>query len=160
MNEDTIKRVDELLLGRGGESELGDHALQHIVTKLTDEGLVIEVFDLENRPLFADGTNEPEPVLIEISAMLVDVFRIVSNGIAINGHVSAQPVVLTKNINWDLSAARADAMRIALEKQGATQERMQRVSGFSDRKPAIENTMAARNSRLEVILLRTQINQN
>ncbi len=160
LNEDTIKRVDELLLGRGGESEFGDQALQHIITRLTDEGLVIEVFDLENRPLFVAGTATPEPILHEISSIVAEAVSIVANGIAINGHVQAQPVVLTKNINWDLSSERAGAMRLSLENQGISPDRMARVSGHSDRKPVTENPMEARNSRLEVVLLRSDLDRN
>ncbi|MGB3317382.1 MAG: chemotaxis protein MotB, partial [Albidovulum sp.] len=33
--------------------------------------------------------------------------------------------------------------------------RLQRVTGFADRKPALRNPMAPRNNRLEVILLRS-----
>ncbi len=160
LNEDTIKRVDELLLGRGGESEFGDKALQHIITRLTDEGLVIEVFDLENRPLFVAGTATPEPILHEISSIVAEAVSIVANGIAINGHVQAQPVVLTKNINWDLSSERAGAMRLSMENQGISPDRMARVSGHSDRKPVTDNPMEARNSRLEVVLLRSDLDRN
>ena len=49
-------RVEEALMGLGGESMASDNALRHIVTRVTDEGLVIELFDLPDRPLFGrDG---------------------------------------------------------------------------------------------------------
>ncbi len=47
------------LLGRGGESSLMDNAVEHIVTRVTDEGLVIEIFSLEERPLFIGDTARP-----------------------------------------------------------------------------------------------------
>jgi chemotaxis protein MotB len=36
-------------------------------------------------------------------------------------------------------------------------ERIQRVTGFADRKPAVQATMSVRNNRLEMILLRSQL---
>jgi chemotaxis protein MotB len=45
-------------------------------------------------------------------------------------------------------------MRERLEAAGLPSARMQRVSGFADRKPATADPTAARNNRLEVILLR------
>jgi chemotaxis protein MotB len=68
--------------------------------------------------------------------------------------VRTYPVTMIKNPTWDLSAARAQAMRQLLEQSGLDQDRIARISGHADRKPATANPMAARNNRLEVILLR------
>ena len=47
--------VADLLSGRGGESMVSDLLARHIVTRLSDEGLVVEVFALPSAPLFHDG---------------------------------------------------------------------------------------------------------
>jgi chemotaxis protein MotB len=44
--------------------------------------------------------------------------------------------------------------RAACWKAGIDAARMQRVSGFADRKPCRVDPMAQRNNRIEVILLR------
>jgi chemotaxis protein MotB len=62
--------------------------------------------------------------------------------------------MLIDNPVWDLSAARAQAMRALLEGEGLAPRRIQRVTGFADRLPATADPMALRNNRLEVILLR------
>jgi chemotaxis protein MotB len=41
-----------------------------------------------------------------------------------------------------------------LEAAGISPERMQRVSGYADRMPAVADPSADRNNRIEVILLR------
>ena len=41
-----------------------------------------------------------------------------------------------------------------LAEAGLPPERVQRISGFADRKPVAANPMAVRNNRIEMILLR------
>ncbi len=148
------KDIEKALMGVGGESMATDQMARHIVTKVTDEGLIVEFFDIENEPLFADDSAQPEPILAEIAQMLTRVFGLATNAVAINGHTRSYPSMLRENPVWDLSMARAQAMRNLMEGNGFEPQRVQRVSGFADRKPAIEATMSIRNNRLELILLR------
>jgi chemotaxis protein MotB len=147
-----LREMEKLLTQRGGESMTMERALRHVVTRVTEEGLIVELYDLEDAPLF-DGV-EPTPVTREIAAMLVDVFGLVSNRIAINGHVRSYPITLIENPVWPLSADRAHAMRKVLQSTGLVPDRVQRISGFADHKPVTSDPMAARNNRIEVILLR------
>ncbi len=152
-----MKALEEMLTGASGESMVSDAVLRHIVTKVTDEGLVIELFDVEGDPLFYPGSERPKPVLQELALMMAEVFALVKNGVAIAGHVQSQPVVVAENPTWELSAARADAMRRMLEEAGLASERVQRVTGHADRKPASQNPMATRNNRIVLVLLRSDI---
>jgi chemotaxis protein MotB len=54
-----LQDVEKALMARGGESNTMEQLLRHVVTKVTDEGLVIELFDLPGAPLFIDDTAEP-----------------------------------------------------------------------------------------------------
>ncbi len=143
------------LKARGGESMTMQQALRHVVTKVTDEGLVIELFDLPEAKLFIGLTAEPAPVTLDIVAMVASALELTANDVAINGHVSALPVTLIDNPVWDLSSARAEALRGLLVKDGLARERPQRVSGFADRKPVTPDPTADRNNRIEIILLRS-----
>ena len=149
-----LEKVEEMLMGRSGESMASDETRRHIVTRVTDEGLLIELFDIEGEPLFEKGTNVPTPVMVELASLMARTFVIVKNGVAVEGHVRAQPVVVAENTAWDLSGDRADVMRELLEKHGLDQARIQRVTGHADRKPAARNPMALRNNRIALILLR------
>lgn len=146
--------LDKALTAHGGESMTMERALRHVVTKVTDEGLVIEIFDLEGAPLFGADTPEPEPVLDDIAGLLADVLELASNQVAVQGHVRSYPIMMIRNPAWDLSSERALVMRRKLEAAGLPAPRMQRVAGFADRRPVTANPMAIRNNRLEVILLR------
>ncbi|MCB1336089.1 MAG: OmpA family protein [Maritimibacter sp.] len=151
-----LEELEEVLTGNSGESMVSDLARRHIVTELTDEGLVIELFDTEDEPLFEPGTVIPTALATEIVDLLAEVFGLVTNGIAIEGHVAAQPVVVAENETWELSGARADTLRRTLEEVGVGAARMRRVTGHADRRPATGNPMAARNNRIELILLRSK----
>ncbi|MBQ1204259.1 MAG: chemotaxis protein MotB [Loktanella sp.] len=152
-----LQDIEAILLGQGGESLISDRALRHIVTRLTDEGLVIELFDLPDARLFIDRSSEPEPVTVEIAALLARLFVSVSNPVAITGYVSARPAPLRDDDLWDLSSGRAAEMRLLLQQGGLPTARMMRQTGAGDRKPVVADATAARNNRIEVVLLRSDI---
>jgi chemotaxis protein MotB len=152
--DEEARKIEAALMGVGGESMVSDDVLRHITTRVTDEGLIVEFFDLEDAPLFQDGTAVPNPVLTELAGVIARVFGLTANQVAVNGHIRAQIEVLKTNPAWDLSADRAMQMRQLIEAAGFDTKRMQRVTGYADRKPVLDNPTAARNSRLEVILLR------
>lgn len=149
-----LEKVEQALLARGGESATMEQLLRHVVTRVTDEGLVIEIFDLPDAPLFDGDSAEPLPVALAIADLLAEVLGVTSNEVAVNGHLRAYPVTLIDNPVWDLSADRAQATRGILETAGLAAERMQRIAGFADRKPATSDPSALRNNRIEIILLR------
>jgi chemotaxis protein MotB len=148
-------KLQAALSARGGESMTMQQALRHVVTKVTDEGLVIELFDLPEAPLFLGLTAEPAPVTQDIVTMIASVLDLTANEVAINGHVRAMPVTLIDNPVWDLSSARADILRSLLVENGLAIDRTQRVSGYADRKPVTPDPTAARNNRIEIVLLRS-----
>ena len=152
---DNLSEIESMLSGGGGESLVMDNAMKHVMTRVTDEGLIIEIFDLESEPLFEEGSNTPTPMLQDIAKMMVDVFGIVTNELAVNGHTRSQPIVLANNPVWDLSQSRADQLRRLLEGGGFDTKRIQRVTGYADRKPAVSNPMGPRNNRMELIMLRS-----
>ncbi len=150
----TFESLDAMLQGFGGESSVMENALKHINTRITDEGLVIEIFSIDGIPIFEGDTDTPTGLLHELAALISGISVTVTNSMAIGGHVRAQPVVLAENTVWALSQQRATQMRLILEELGIEAQRIERVTGHADREPAARNPMAVRNDRLEIILLR------
>ena len=94
---------------------------------------------------------------ISMRALILLVARssdIVTNAIAVNGHVRSAPVVLARDPAWDLSTSRAQAVRKLLQNDGVDAHRLDRVTGHADRELAVENPMAPRNDRIEIVFLR------
>ncbi|MDW3180393.1 flagellar motor protein MotB [Roseobacter sp.] len=154
MTDEELQEIVDELTARGGESTVMENALKHVVTRITDEGLVIELFALDGLPLFDEGTDNPTDLMQTLVQMVGDIAQSVTNDVAIGGHVRAGPIVLADNPVWDNSAARATRTRLMLQENGLSAERMQRVTGHADREPVHRNPMATRNDRVEIVLLR------
>ncbi|RNF36174.1 flagellar motor protein MotB [Paracoccus methylarcula] len=152
--EQVAKQVQDALTGTGAESMQMSNLLRHVVTRMTDEGLVIEVTDLTDEPLFVDDTAQARPVLKDLASLLARVLKGTRNDLAISGHVRAYPETLVSSPVWALSDARAHTMRNLLDQAGLPDRRVQRVTGYADRKNREGNPMAPANNRIEVILLR------
>jgi chemotaxis protein MotB len=148
-----FKEVEDVLLGLGGESMLEDRHLRHVVSRLTDEGLVIEFFDLPGEPMFTDGA-EPTKLLYEIAYALREASRMLTNEISVESHVAKFPIVRLDDPAWSLSADRAFKFSEMLTEFGFEEDRVRRVTAYGDREPVVNNTMATRNNRLEIIFLR------
>ncbi len=153
--QEKLAQVEKTLLARSGESMTMERLLRHVVTKVTDEGLVIEVFDLPQAPLFEPDAATPTKTLQELSSVLADVLVATENPLAVGGYVRSYPLMLKANPVWPLSADRALAMRLLLEGDGLADNRFARVTGFADRKPLTPDPSVLRNNRLEVVLLRS-----
>ena len=151
---EALAEVEQALTAKGGESMTMERLLRHVVTRVTDEGLVIEVFDIEDAPLFDAETAEPTATTREIAALLAEVLGLATNDISVNGHVRSYPVTLRKDPSWDLSTERAQALRQLLEGSTLPTTRIARVTGHANRKPATADPTALRNNRIEIILLR------
>lgn len=149
-----LTELENLLLGNGGESFALENAFKHVATRQTDEGLVIELFDTPDDPLFKPHTATPKPILVELARIIHEAARLVKNDISVEGHVASRALVRTDRDPWTLSSARADQMRKLIEAQGTSKTRMKRIIGHADKEQPETNPMDVRNNRLEVILLR------
>ncbi|WP_411837801.1 flagellar motor protein MotB [Paracoccus sp. ME4] len=152
--EEVARAVQDSLTGTGAESAQLTNLLEHVVTRMTDEGLVIELGDLTDAPLFVEDTAQPMPALTELAGIIARVVGHVRNDVAIAGHVRAYPETLVESPVWPLSDARAHTLRNLLEQQGFDDRRVQRVSGHADRRNRQANPMDPLNNRIELILLR------
>jgi len=152
----TFESLNEMLKGMGGESSVIDNLLEHINTRITDEGLVIEVHSRETLQIFEGNGAVPTLLLRDLAKIIGRISQTVTNDIAIGAHVRAQPVVRRHSDRWDLSHQRATQMRLLLEGQALGSGRIQRVTGHADRELVVRDPMAMRNDRVEIILLRNK----
>ncbi|MEM9434383.1 MAG: flagellar motor protein MotB [Pseudomonadota bacterium] len=155
--DETLAKVQAGLTGKGGESLVAQMALDHIITRVTEEGVLIEIFDLEEDPLFLPETAEPTEIMIAISEMLSDTLSLTSNRISVAGHSRAYSQVRLDNPAWDLTVERAHATRELFEADGLLPERVEKIIGYGQQKPIARNPMAFRNNRLEIVLLRDDV---
>jgi len=140
-----------------GDSAVSDQMLAHVQTRLTDEGLIIEIFSRPGQMIFDPETGRPAPWLGDLAAVMASLFAAVVNPVAVEGHVAAEPIVVASETRWRSSTDRAQVFRALLERAGLPPGRIRRVTGHADREAVVENPMALRNERLEIILLRDDL---
>jgi chemotaxis protein MotB len=144
--------VEAALMGRGGDSLLDREEARHVTVRLTDEGTVVELFDLPGRPLFDEA--EPTALLDRLLRRVAPVLTEDGGRLALNAFTAAEPVVLRRPRAWGLSTDRAQALRTALPQAGLPEARIARLTGHADRRPAAADPLSERNNRVEIVLLR------
>lgn len=154
LEQAVLEELEDSLQG-AGDSRISDQALEHVQTRLTDQGLVIEIFARPGAPLFTDDGTALQPWLVDFSTVMAELFDTVTNSVAIGAHVRSEPIVIARETRWDRSTAQAHILRQQLQEAGLDAQRFQRITGHADRSPATSDPMAVRNDRLEIILLRS-----
>ena len=149
-----LSEIEEALNGAGGDSIISELARPHIETRLTDEGLVIEIFSRPGEPIFDPDTGMAQPWLMDVAVAMADLFGTVTNGVAVEAHIAAEPLVRATESGWQRTTERAQMIRALLEGGGLNAQRISRVTGHSDREPIVDPPISPRNDRIEIILLR------
>jgi chemotaxis protein MotB len=153
-SDQTLWDVQQELLGASGDAVEADPLLKHIRTRVTDEGLIIEVFDIEGSPLFVADAAAPNPIFERLLGMIGRVLSRTANPVAVTGHLAASDTGAGRADPWRLSADRAQIARSLLVAAGVADARLARVTGKADRKPVVEAVDDSRNRRVEITLLR------
>ncbi len=135
--------------------EEGKALSEHIMIKMSPEGIVIELVDSESTPLFPVGRSQPSDLLIELLDVVSDAFLTFENDIKIVGHTDNRRYRNDAIYdNWNLSADRANTARRLLQRAGIDRNRIREVSGKADTDPLIkENPAAAQNRRISITIL-------
>ncbi|QLA68102.1 flagellar motor protein MotB [Enterobacter pasteurii] len=109
---------------------------------LTDAGLLIQITDSQDRPMFKIGGKTPEPYMVSILQALVPVLNDLPNRINITGHTDSLPYANGEvgYSNWELSSDRANTARRILVNDGLASNKFMRVVGTAD-------TMSQNNSQ-------------
>ncbi len=146
--------IENMFRGNSGESWVEDPLLKHVATRITDEGLIIDLFDLPDSPLFDAGTNQPTEKMFLLLEMISRVIGAVTNNIAISGHVDKTPEEGATLSGFALTGGRALVTNAVMIESGIEPDRFTRLTGGSDRTPVGEGAPEYRNRRIEITLLR------
>lgn len=123
---------------------------------LTEDGLLIQIIDSQDRPMFKLGSKELEPYMIDILRALAPTLNTLPNRISLTGHTDSLPYAKGEvgYSNWELSADRANASRRALKAGGMAESKFLRVIGSANMmsidKSAPDNPV---NRRISILVL-------
>ena len=127
---------------------------KHIYTRMTPDGLMIELVDADGQPLFKAGSSEPSAMMLDLLRVIGPVLGTVSNDMAITGHTDAYAFTAANGYsNWELSSERALAARRLLINSGITNEQIVEVAGKADTDPFSDDIYASQNRRIAITLL-------
>lgn len=92
-----LAQIDQKLSAISGESEEMLELMRHVTTKISDEGVVIELYDLPEAQLFAQDGDVPTDGLRQMIPMIMQLIQDEPNQIAISSHARSYPVILREN---------------------------------------------------------------
>jgi chemotaxis protein MotB len=131
-------------------AEIGDN----LRLDRTPEGLLMQILDEEERPMFATGSARIVPQTRALIEIVGETVREMTHDLAISGHTDSLPFARQNDYgNWELSSDRANATRRALIEAGFPPERIARVSGLADTQPLYpDRPEAPQNRRIGLLL--------
>ena len=136
-------------------SEQSRQLSEHLMIKMSPEGIVLEITDSESTPLFPLGRSEPSDTMVQLIDVVAESFAEFDNDIKIVGHTDSHRY---RNgavyDNWNLSADRANAARRLLSRANIPSDRIREVSGKADTDPLVAgDPQAAQNRRISITIL-------
>lgn len=149
-----LSEIQQKLSAISGESEEMLDLMRHVITKISDEGVVIELYDLPDAQLFAEDGDVPTDGLRQMIPMIMQLIQDEPNQIAISSHARSYPVILRENPVWEITLQRAKVIHQLIKEAGLDQNRFDRMTGNGDRKSVDTDGTSIRNNRIEVILLK------
>jgi chemotaxis protein MotB len=144
-----LQKELELQIAPPGAARLGPA----VEVKATDEGLLISLTDKLNFTMFAIGSAEPQPQLIQAMDAVAGILKQQPGQVVVRGHTDAHPYKSPTYDNWRLSSARAQMAYYMLTRAGLPESRFERIEGYADKRlrdPA--HPFAAENRRIEILL--------
>ena len=136
-------------------TEEGSRLSEHMLIKMSPEGIVLEITDSEEAPLFPVGQSVPSTLLSDMLDLVANSFATFENNIKIVGHTDSLSYRNGATYdNWNLSSDRANAARKLLLESHLDPSRILEVSGKADTDPLVEDSpSAAQNRRISITIL-------
>ncbi len=132
--------------------EAGKNA-PHLEVAATDEGLLISLTDELNFGMFALGSAEPNAKLVRIMDKIAQSLKDRPGQIVLRGHTDGRAYKSGNFENWRLSSQRAQMALYMLLRGGLSEQRIDHVEGYADKKLKVKDDPdAAANRRIEILL--------
>lgn len=145
---------EELMAQFEGDDPAG--LSRHILTRVTPEGLVIELVDVDGRPLFALGSTDASATMRLLLEVVTASLSMVSNELSIVGHTDGLAYSNVKEYtNWELSTDRAHKARRLMLAAGLPASQINEVAGKADTEPLVADKLAPQNRRISITILKS-----
>jgi chemotaxis protein MotB len=119
----------------------------------SEGGLLVTISDQSDAAMFNVGSAVPRRELVLAMERLGKLLQGKPGQIVIRGHTDGRQFRGTENDNWRLSMARAHSAYYMLVRGGLSEERVEQVSGFADRRLQVpDDPLADSNRRIEILV--------
>ena len=128
----------------------------NLIVQDTEEGVNIIIADQQGRAMFPEGSKYPFEDTRKAIAAMAPLLERMPNQIRISGHTAAGINYSNPRYGrWELSADRANAVRMILEEFGLSSDRIYSVVGRGDAEPFFPNDpYLATNQRVSILLVK------
>lgn len=105
----------------------------NLLLTIIDSGLLIQIIDSQERPMFKVGSKKPEEYMVHILHALVPILNTIPNRMTLTGHTDSLPYANGEvgYSNWELSADRSNASRQVLVNGGLHGDKILQVIGVA-----------------------------
>ncbi len=124
--------------------------------EVTPDGLLIQIVDDQNRPMFDSGSAVVKTYMHDILREIGSALNGIENRVSLAGHTDATPYGggVRGYSNWELSVDRANASRRELVAAGLPDEQLARVAGFAATNLLEEaNPRSPANRRISITIM-------
>ena len=119
----------------------------------SEGGLLVTISDQSDAAMFNVGSAVPRRELVLAMERLGKLLQAKPGRIVIRGHTDGRQFKGTENDNWRLSMARAHSAYYMLVRGGLSEDRVEQVSGFADRRLQVpDDPLADSNRRIEILI--------
>ena len=129
---------------------------KNVIMEERPDGLDIQIVDQDGRAMFPPDGREPYERTRQLIAALTPALRQLPNRVTITGHTSSTRVLGQPGYGpWDLTADRANAVRMVLQENGLAADRIFAVTGKADTEPMFpDDPYLAANRRVSILLMK------
>ena len=107
----------------------------NVTIQALEEGLLVQLVDQKDAPLFAVGDPDLRPVIKEVLGILAEELGKYPNKVEITGHGTSVAQAFPAEQKWLASAYMADRARVILEQKGLKGKQISKVTGCADQRP-------------------------
>ncbi len=136
---------------------------EQIRLDITREGLLIQITDEKNRPMFDSGSAVLKDYTRHLLASMGRMLNEAENKVSVAGHTDAKPYSGDQRgySNWELSSERANAARRELVAGGMQQNKVLQMRGLADAQPLFEaDPYHPANRRITILVLNKESEHN
>ena len=136
LEKENLKNMGDKILAEMSSNPEFKEMMDQIEIEFIDEGMRIEIIDSADNIFFEIGTAFLKPSAQVLLRKMGDQFARLPNKIIIEGHTDARPFLNKGSAysNFALSSERANSARQALVSGQLTEEHIEEVRGYADRK--------------------------